>query len=239
MTGAIRREVFADPAALAGHAARWLTERALAKAGTFNLCLSGGSTPKALYAELARAPLRDAFPWDRTHLWWGDERFVPPGDALSNYRMVREALLEAAPIPPGNVHRMPTEDMAPGEAAEVYAGELQAAYGAGELDPARPLFDVVLLGLGPDGHTASLFPASPTLEERTRWVADVEGAKDATRLTLTYPALESAAAAVFLVTGADKAAMLKRLLAGDESIPAGRLRPSGERLVFCDEAATA
>ena len=230
-------EVLADPAALAERVAAWLLDRAQAKAGTFAVCLSGGSTPKTLYHRLAEPPYRDAFPWDRTHLFWGDERFVPPDDSLSNYRMVQEALLDHAPIPPGNIHPVPTTGETPEQAAADYARTLQAFYGALALDPARPLFDVDLLGLGEDGHTASLFPSTAVLEERDAWAAAVIGAKAEARITLTYPVLESSAAAAFLVTGAGKAEMLKRLLAGDASIPSGRVRPTGELVVFADRAA--
>ncbi len=234
-----RLELCDDPADLAERVAAWLLARAQAKAGRFAIALSGGSTPKALYARLAQAPYRDAFPWDRTHLFWGDERFVPPDDPLSNYRMVKEALLDHAPIPAANIHPTPTTGETPEQAAADYARTLQAFYGADALDPARPLFDVNLLGLGDDGHTASLFPGTAVLEERSAWAAAVVGAKAEARITLTYPALESAAAAAFLVTGAGKATMLKRLLAGDTSIPAGRLRPTGELIVFADKAAHA
>ena len=232
-----RVETLADPAALADRVAAWLLELARAKDGVFALCLSGGSTPKALYQRLAQAPYRDAFPWDRTHLFWGDERFVPPGDPLSNYRMVKEALLDHAPLPPANVHPVPTTHTTPEAAAAAYATELQSFYGSRTLDPARPLFDVNLLGLGEDGHTASLFPGTAVLEERDLWAAAVIGAKAEARITLTYPALESCAHAAFLVTGAGKAPMLKRLQAGDEAIPSGRLRPTGECVIFHDAAA--
>ena len=226
-----------DGATVAHRVADWLVELASAKPGRFDLCLSGGSTPKALYALLAQAPYRDALPWGRIHLWWGDERFVPADDPLSNYRMVKDALLDHAPIPEANVHRTPTQPLSPQEGADAYARELQAAYGADALDPARPLFDVNLLGLGPDGHTASLFPGTAVLDERDRWVAAVVGAKAEARITLTYPVLESARHVAFLAEGAGKEPMLKRLLAGDETIPAGRLRPVGALHVFCDAAA--
>jgi 6-phosphogluconolactonase len=236
MSGA-RLQVLADPAALAEHVAAWLLQLAQAKGGPFALCLSGGSTPKALYTRLAQAPYRDAFPWDRTHLFWGDERFVPPDDALSNYRMVKEALLDHAPIPEANVHAVPTIGLSPGEAAQAYAATLRVFYGADRLDPARPLFDVNLLGLGEDGHTASLFPGTAVLDERDLWVADVEGAKAEARITLTYPALDASAHAAFLVTGEGKRAMLRTLLAQDGSIPAARIAPHGELVVFADETA--
>jgi 6-phosphogluconolactonase len=226
-----------DPAAVADRVADWLLKLALAKDGAFSLCLSGGSTPKALYHRLTEAPYRDAFPWARTHLFWGDERFVPPGDALSNYHMVREALLDHAPIPAGNIHPVPTEGLSPQEAAAAYQRELQVFYGAERLDAGRPLFDVNLLGLGADGHTASLFPDTDVLAERDLWAAAVIGAKAEARITLTYPALESSRHAAFLVVGADKAEILGRLLRGDAELPAARLQPTGELWVFGDAAA--
>ena len=148
-----------------------------AKEGVFAVALSGGSTPRRLYEHLAGPPYRDAFPWSRTHWFWGDERFVPHGDAQSNYRMVREALLSRAPIPAINIHPIPTEGVSPEAAAVTYERELKSFYGAKRLDAARPLFDVTLLGLGPDGHTASLFPGTAVLAERDRWVAAVVGVK--------------------------------------------------------------
>jgi 6-phosphogluconolactonase len=232
-------EVLPDPAALAERVAAWLLELARAKGGAFSLCLSGGSTPKALYERLAAPPYRDTFPWDRTHLFWGDERFVPYTDDLSNYRMVREALLDHAPIPAANIHPVPTEHTSPQAAAAAYQRDLQAFYGAEVLSPARPLFDVNLLGLGDDGHTASLFPGTAVLNERTFWVAPVIGAKAEARITLTYPALESSAHAAFLVTGEGKADILARLKSGDAALPSAHLHPTGELRVFCDTAAAA
>ena len=158
-----RLEILADPADLARRVADWLLEAATAKEGTFAVCLSGGSTPQRLYEYLAVPPYSDRFPWSRTHWFWGDERFVPHDDARSNYRMVREALLSRAPIPAMNIHPIPTEGFSPDAAASAYERELKSFYGAGRLDPARPLFDLTLLGLGMDGHTASLFPDTAVL----------------------------------------------------------------------------
>jgi 6-phosphogluconolactonase len=238
MTNAVPKlDVSPDPAALAKRVADWLLGLALSKDGPFSLCLSGGSTPTALYHLLAEPPYREAFPWARTHLFWGDERFVPQDDDLSNFKMVKDALLAHAPIPAANIHPVPTEGLDPEAAAAAYARELRAFYGADQLDPARPLFDVNLLGLGPDGHTASLFPDTDVLQERSKWVAAVVGAKAEARITLTYPILESSRHAVFLVAGKDKAEILARLLRGDESLPAARLHPTGELWVFCDDAA--
>lgn len=233
------REVLADSGSLADRVAHWLLDLATAKDGAFHLCLSGGSTPRTLYQRLTEAPYRDAFPWGRTHLFWGDERFVPPDDPLSNYCMVRQALLKHAPIPPRNVHPVPTQGMSPQQAAASYEHTLQSIYGADRLDPARPLFDATLLGLGTDGHTASLFPNTAVLAERDQWVAAVLGAKAEPRITLTYPALESSRHAAFLVAGLDKRGILAQLRTGDDSLPAARLRPAGDLWIFSDAAAEA
>jgi 6-phosphogluconolactonase len=230
-------EVLADPEALARRVADWLLAIAKESDKAFTLALSGGSTPRTLYELLASSPYRDAFPWHRTHLFWGDERFVPRDDASSNYGMVREAMLSRAPIPAANVHPIPTEGLTPEAAALGYERELKSFYGAGRLDPTRPLFDVNLLGLGPDGHTASLFPGAAVLEERERWVSAVVGAKPPTRITLTYPALESSRHVAFLVVGNKKRAIFDRLRRGDDSLPAARLRPVGTLHLFADAAA--
>lgn len=237
----IEPKVYADPEALAQHAADWLLAWAsatVAKDGErFSVCLSGGSTPKRLYELLAAAPRRDAFPWARTHWFWGDERFVPPDDKLSNYRMVREAMLDRVPVPEANIHPIPTLGVTPEESAAAYERELRIFHGEEALDPVRPLFNVVLLGLGTNGHTASLFPGMPVLHERRRWTGTMTDPEAGTRITLTYPALESARETVFLVAGADKTPMLKRLLAGDRSLPAAQVQPHGELHFFVDRAA--
>lgn len=231
-------DVLADPEALARRVADWIIDLASAKTGLFTVALSGGSTPRRLYQMLATPPWRDAAPWGRIHWFWGDERFVPSTDALSNYRMAREAMLSHAPIPPLNIHRMPTEGgISPQAAAAAYESDLQSFYGASHFDEARPLFDVTLLGLGTDGHTASLFPGAPALNERRRWALAVIGEKTESRITLTYPALQSSRQVAFLVSGADKRAILGRLLNGADDIPAGRLRPTGACRIFADRAA--
>jgi 6-phosphogluconolactonase len=232
-----RLEVLADPEALARRVADWLLEAALEKDGAFAVALAGGSTPKRLYALLASPAYSDKFPWSRTHWFWGDERFVPQDDPLSNYRMVREAMLSHAPIPAANIHAVPIEDLGPEAAAIAYESELKAYYGAERLDPARPLFDVTLLGLGPDGHTASLFPGTAVLSERERWVASVVGAKAEDRITLTYPALDSSAHVAFLIAGAEKQDIFAKLRRGDESLPAQHVRPTGDVTWFADQAA--
>lgn len=233
----LRLQIFPDPASLADHVAAWLLDLATVGGGRFSICLSGGSTPRALYRRLAEPPYRDGFPWERTHLFWGDERFVPHDDPLSNFAMVKGALLDQVALPPENIHAPPTEGLSPTAAAAVYQSELQAYYGTDQLESGRPLFDVNFLGLGEDGHTASLFPNTDVLLERRLWVAAVTGAKPEARLTLTYPALESSALVAFLVTGAAKAGVLSRLLARDQALPAARLHPTGEGLVFSDAEA--
>lgn len=230
-------EILSDPNDLARRAADWLLAAAIGKEGIFAVALSGGSTPQQLYEHLAGRPYRERFPWSRTHWFWGDERFVPHNNALSNYRMVREALLSRVPIPAGNIHPIPTYAGSPEEAASAYEYELKSFYGADHLDPARPLFDVTLLGLGEDGHTASLFPNTAVLTERGRWAAAVSGVKSQARITLTYPALESCQRAAFLVAGKDKRAIFDRLRHGDASIPAARFDPIGTLHLFSDAAA--
>lgn len=230
-------EVLADSETLAHRAADWLLAAAQAKRGIFTVALSGGTTPQRLYELLAAPPCRDNFPWARTHWFWGDERFVPHDDKESNYRMVREALLSRAPIPAANIHPIPTEDTTPEDAAIAYERALQSFYGATTLVPERPLFDIVLLGLGPEGHTASLFPGTAILDERRHWAGAVVGTKPEPRVTLTYPALESSREVAFLVVGEEKRMVLDRLFDGDTSLPAARLQPQGTLRVFLDRAA--
>jgi 6-phosphogluconolactonase len=231
-----RVEIFPDPQALARHVAEWMTATALASAGTFRVSLSGGSTPKTLYGLLASDGFKSRFPWQRVHWYWGDERFVPYDHPDSNYRMTREAMLAKAPIPPENIHPVPA-DGTPEDAARRYELTLQQAYGAATLDPARPLFDVTLLGLGGDGHTASLLPGEPVLEERRRWVAAVSHGRPEIRITMTYPVIESSRAVGFLVAGREKAAILRAIRAGGSKVPAARVKPVGELFWFVDRAA--
>jgi 6-phosphogluconolactonase len=228
---------FADPEALARYAAQWLCNRALAGAGNFAICLSGGSTPRRLYEILAEPAMASQMPWSRCHWFFGDERFVPHDHPDSNFRMVREALFAHAPIPGENIHPVPTQGLAPQEAALAYEATLKRYYGAAAIEPRRNLFDVTLLGLGEDGHTASLFPGHPVLEETRHWAAAVIGAKSEARITLTYPALDSSAEVAFLATGASKREILGRVCAGDASLPAMRVRPTGRLHWFVDRAA--
>jgi 6-phosphogluconolactonase len=230
-------EILADPEALARHAADWLLAAARAKDGVFAVALSGGSTPRRLYERLAAPPCLAVFPWDRTHWFWGDERFVPPDDRESNYRMARDAMLSRAPVPRSNIHPIPTAGTTPQAAAADYERALQAFYGARVLKAGRPLFDVVLLGLGLEGHTASLFPGTAILEERERWVGVVVGAMPEPRITLTYPTLDSSREMAFLVAGAEKRTVFERLFHGDRALPAARLQPCGALRFFLDRAA--
>lgn len=229
-------DVHDDPDAVAEAAAAWLVAQAAGR-DRFVVGLSGGSTPKRLYERLASPAHRDRFPWDRAEWLFGDERFVPKDDRDSNYGMANDAMLAHVPAPAASVHAFDTSLASPEEAALAYERELKTFYGADALDPARPLFDVLLLGLGPDGHTASLIPGQPVLEERDRWVAAVTEGRPEARLTLTYPVLASARAVAFLVTGADKAPMVAHIRSGAQDVPAARVRTSGEVRWFVDRAA--
>ncbi len=226
----------ADPEALAQHVAVWLTGLANAATGRFSIALSGGSTPRRLFEILAEPAHAARFPWDRTHLFWGDERFVAYDHPDSNYRMTRLAMLDHVPIPPDNVHPMPVSGY-PSAAARAYQMTLQTYYGAESLDMTRPLFDVVLLGLGENGHTASLFPHTAALNEALAWVAPVVENVPQPRLTLTYPAIACSKIVAFLVAGAGKASVLRLVLGGDRSQPAARVSSAGEVIWFTDGAA--
>ncbi|HZS82919.1 MAG TPA: 6-phosphogluconolactonase [Stellaceae bacterium] len=229
--------VLDDAAAVAERAAAWLAERVGAAAGSAPaVCLSGGSTPRRLYRRLAEPPFRAMLPWHSIHWFWGDERFVPPDDPRSNYRMAREALFDAAPVPPGNIHPVPTVGRKPEDAAADYERLLLAVRRDMRRDGA-PLFDATLLGLGADGHTASLFPGSPALAERRRLVVAVVGAQPEARITLTFPALDSSGEVAFLVTGSDKRPILARLLAGGAALPAACVAPQGACRWFVDRSA--
>jgi 6-phosphogluconolactonase len=228
----------ADAAALAKAAA----DRVMAKIDANNdrlaICLTGGSSPMQLYRLLATEPYRDRIPWDRVHWFIGDERFVGADDPLNNMGMARRIFLDRL-APAANIHPIPTDAADPREAAGRYQAELQSFYGAAELIASRPLFDLVLMGVGPDGHTASLFPDYPAIEEIERWVVGVPQAHVepfVPRVTLTLPALASCREMLFEVAGADKRAILTRVLDG-ENLPANRARSSGETVWLVDKAA--
>ncbi len=230
-----------DAEDMAMRVALWLAARIVVASAPFALNLAGGSTPKRVYELLASAAFKSYIDWTKVHLFWGDERCVPFDHKDSNCRMVLEALIAHVPIPPDNVHRMPVESGPPEKAAELYEDELQrfysARYGITALDPARPLFDVTLLGLGTDGHTASLFPGTAALEERKAWATAVVGVKSEARVSLTYPVLESSAAILFLVAGAEKRTALAGVLGKNLALPAARLKTDAPILWFVDRAA--
>jgi 6-phosphogluconolactonase len=226
-----------DAEALSRKVANWLLELARGKNGAFAVALSGGTTPKRLYERLAGDPYIEVFPWTRVHWFWGDERFVPADDPQSNYRMVREAMLSKAPIPEANIHRIVCEDISLAEAAARYERDIKSFYGGDRIEPSRPIFDVTLLGLGPDGHTASLFPGSAVLQEQTRWVAPVLDPELGPRITLTYPTLNSSREVAFLVEGSGKRPIIEKFRQGDRTLPATRVQPQGALRVFTDKAA--
>jgi 6-phosphogluconolactonase len=227
-----------DPAALAKAAAERLLARIAGNSDRVAICLTGGSSPKQLYELLANQPYRGQIPWDRVHWFIGDERFVPATDSLNNMRMARQAFLNGC-APLVNIHPMATNAADPDEAAGRYENELKSFYGAENLDCTRPLFDVVLMGVGPDGHTASLFPAYPAIEETQRWVVGVPTAHVepfVPRVSLTLPALGSCREMLFEVSGVDKRGILTRVLAG-EDLPANRAHSIGETTWLIDAAA--
>ena len=228
----------ADPAELAKTAADRLMARIAANDGRVAICLTGGSSPKQLYALLATDAYNKRIPFDRVHWFIGDERFVPPGDSRNNMAMARGIFLDRF-APACNIHPIPTGAANPDESAEHYARELNAFYGLERLDPTRPLFDVVLMGVGPDGHTASIFPDYPALAETERWVVGVPHAHVTPlvpRVTLTLPALASCREMLFEVAGSDKRAILTRVLDG-ENLPAARATSIGETIWLVDTAA--
>lgn len=185
------------------------------------VALSGGSTPRRMHELLAGQPHID---WTNVHVFWGDERMVPPDDEASNYRMARESLLSHIDIPESHVHRMPGEHN-PQQAAQEYEQTIQKVFGVSP--PQMPRFDVILLGMGADGHTASLFPGTEALDERDRYVvANKVPQLDTTRLTLTYPVLNAARCVILLVAGKDKAEAAAQCVGrNDDTPPAGRVRP--------------
>lgn len=215
---------------------RMVVERA-AGGGRFSLALAGGGTPRTLYRLLA-AEYSDKIPWSQVELFWGDERYVPWDDPRSNYRMVKESLLDHVPIPRESVHPMPTDAPEADAAAEAYERTIRTHFSG-----SWPRLDLVLLGMGTDGHTASLFPGSPALGEQRRWVVAVHGPADPPlRLTLTLPVLNHAAAVFFLVTGGEKAAALRRAVTGPPdptTCPAGAVRPQDGALVWWVDARAA
>ena len=209
---------------------------AVSKRGRFSIALAGGHTPAKLYALWAEK-YKTQTPWDRVHLFFGDERFVPEDDLLSNYRMARQTLIDHVPIPRENVHPMLTEFPSPDKAAEAYEVELRRFFGEG-----APALDVQLLGLGIEGHTASLFPGSPALDEQGRWVLAVSApAEPPRRLTLTPVVLNQGLNTFFLVAGENKREILTALRSEPQNVPskypAGRIRPARGVVWYLDQAA--
>jgi 6-phosphogluconolactonase len=231
-----------DAAEVARAAARRFVDwawQAIARDGKFQVALSGGETPREMYRLLATQEFRTQIDWPRVHLYWGDERAVPPEHAESNYGMARRELLLRVPIPSENVHRMEAEVSPIGRAAHSYETVLRESLPVDHRG--FPVFHLVLLGLGADGHTASLFPGAKLLRETTRWVSTPAMDKAGTRrMTLTLPVIEAAQRILFLVTGAKKAAMLRVVLCGspDRELPAQMAQPrNGERIFLVDEDA--
>ena len=216
-----------------------LANQAVAERGRFTIALSGGSTPKSLYNLLA-TNARTSLPWDRMFFFWSDERHVPPADHDSNYLMASEAMLSKVPVPAGNVFRVPTENPDAAAAAKEYELTLRKFFG---LEPGQlPKFDLILLGMGPDGHTASLFPGTAGLQEKSRLVIAnwVEKLKTH-RLSFTFPVINAARCVAFLVSGTDKAPVLQSVLedkVAGEQYPAKLVQPTDGKLIwFLDRAA--
>jgi 6-phosphogluconolactonase len=231
----------ADPAAMATAAAERVIARISENPGLVAICLTGGSSPKKLYQLLATDNYRGQIPWPRVHWFIGDERFVPADDPLNNMAVARTTFLDRY-APASNIHPIPTSTADPADpdrSAALYEAELKSFYGADALDPARPLFDLVLMGVGPDGHTASLFPGYPALDEASRWVVGVPKANVepfVPRVTLTLPTLASCREMLFQIAGTEKRAILTRVLAG-ENLPANRAQSTGETVFLVDQAA--
>jgi len=213
---------------------------AVTQRGRFAIALSGGSTPKNLYNLLA-TNARTALPWDRMFFFWGDERHVPPADPDSNYRMADETMLSKIPVAAGNVFRIKAENPDAGAVAEAYEQTLRKFVA---VEPGQfPRFDLILLGMGPDGHTASLFPGTRALQEKSRlvvanWVDKMKGS----RISVTLPVLNAAAAVAFLVSGTDKAPALHAVLESEapgEQYPAKLVRPSDGKLIWLIDRAAA
>lgn len=240
MAATISRKIIGvtDAAELARAAAGRIIARIDAKDDQVAICLTGGSSPKRLYELLATPDYRARIPWNRVHWFIGDERFAPSSDPLSNIGMAKRAFLDAC-APRDCVHPMPTDAVTPDAAALLYEAMLKTFHDFSSVDPASPLFDLVLMGIGPDGHTASLFPGYPAVEVADRWVVGVPDAHVAPfvpRVTLTLPALASSREMLFLVSGAEKRAIAAQVLA-DDTLPAARAHSNGETVWLIDDAA--
>ena len=239
------RHIYADSDALAKAAAVEIYHQAqtgIAERGYFTLALAGGSTPRKLYTLLATDPAYADFPWKKTHLFFGDERHVPPSHLDSNYLMVSNTLLASGRIPMTNIHRVRAELPDPQQAALDYDVEMHTYFDATMRFNHCPRFDVILLGMGPDGHTASLFPGTKGLEEIERWViSNWVPAMNTFRITFTFPVLNAARQVFLLVAGADKAARLQEVLVSQREnpvYPVQKVQPiDGHKVWFLDRAA--
>lgn len=239
-------EVFPDREKLIQAAAEHvieITSRAITENGRVAIALSGGSTPRPLYALLATETYSQRIDWSRVHIFWGDERCVPPDSPQSNYQMARETLLDAVPIPLNNVHRIHGEED-PELAAAVYEEELRTFFGMDETDRLPRLgFDLILLGMGDNGHTASLFPGSSAVTEKKRWVvAEYVEVISMWRITLTPVVINAAKNIIFVVSGAEKVERLHSVLEGPfqpEVLPAQIIRPARGRLLWLLDKASA
>lgn len=231
-----RIEIAADAEALAERYAGWFAGVVAAAEAPVRIALCGGRSPQPLFRLLASERWCKGIDWAKLEIFWSDERFVAHEDTESNVHLARMLLLDHVPLTSAQIHPMPTDgDL--GECASRYETLLKTEYGSDLLDPARPLFDVMLLGIGENGHTASLMPGDPALEDRARWVAAVRHGVPQERLTLTYPAIASSRFVTFLVTGEDKSRIVAQVRADDRSLPAARVTSLGELIWFLDTAA--
>lgn len=218
-----------DPIAVATAAAQWVTEQCRGGDG-FSIAVSGGNTPHFLYEALASSTFRGEIDWQRWHFFFADERAVPPDDAASNYRLLADTLLSKVPLSDAQVHRMEAERPDLDAAAAAYSALLERQCGM------PPRVDLVLLGLGPDGHTASLFPGTTALLVEDAWATRGRAPQPpVARMTLTLPAINAAARVAFIVTGGAKADALAGVVNG--TVPAARVRPAGELVWFLDATA--
>jgi 6-phosphogluconolactonase len=234
-----KTEVYPDAEALAQAAAKLFVDQAkaaIADHGRFSVNLSGGNTPKRVFEVLAGKPYRDQAPWQQIHVFWGDERCVPPDDPRSNYRMTKLALLDHVPIPPAQIHPI-AGDIDPAESARQYETLMKSFFAGGP-----PRFDLIYLGLGENGHTASLFPHTPVLDEKVRWVKEVYVDEvKMWRITMSAPVLNEGKVLAFLVAGGSKAAVLREVREGPydpKRLPSQLIKPtSGELIWMVDRAA--
>lgn len=231
-----------------------LAGRSVGERGIFTFALAGGRTPKLLYENLVQPPFEARMPWARIHFFWGDERFVPPDHPDSNFGMAFRTLISGAPVPSQNIHPIPTDRASPEEAAEIYEKTLRQFFGYsidGEASPSHPTknrrfpaFDLIMLGVGKDGHTASLFPGDGALDEKERWVTAVNhprGSPAVPRITLTLPVINRARCVTFLVSGVEKRDVVHSILNDPQTAsrlyPAAMIHPEGKILWILDEEA--